>query len=383
VNRRDGARFTDDDLEFLEGLAAGVAVAIANARVLTQVKGEERRLRAQVGVLRRDLARRDGFAEMVGSGSAMASVFRLMESAATSQIPVLIEGETGTGKELVGRGIHRASARAEGPFVAVNCAALPEALLESELFGHRRGAFTGAIQDKPGLFQTAHGGTLFLDEIGEMPAAMQAKLLRVLQEGEVMAVGDTKPRKIDVRVVSATNRDLETEVEQGNFRQDLYFRVATFPIGLPPLRERAGDLAVLVAHLVEHTAEKFHKRIGGCSPRALAVLAAYAWPGNVRELQNEIERAVALTPDGGVIDVADLSPRLLRPAAPAAPLPPTELPLRTARDLFEREYVAQVLARHGGNASRAAKTLGISRVMLQKKIRGYGLREKASGEQPR
>jgi Nif-specific regulatory protein len=385
VNRRDGARFTDDDLEFLEGLAAGVAVAIANARVLTQVKGEERRLRAQVGVLRRDLARRDGFAEMVGSGSAMASVFRLMESAATSQIPVLIEGETGTGKELVGRGIHRASARAEGPFVAVNCAALPEALLESELFGHRRGAFTGAIQDRPGLFQTAHGGTLFLDEIGEMPAAMQAKLLRVLQEGEVMAVGDTKPRKIDVRVVSATNRDLETEVEQGNFRQDLYFRVATFPIGLPPLRERREDVPLLAERVLLASAKRHGKRILGFTTEVLAAFERFAWPGNVRELENEIERAVALARDGHEIGLEHLSAKLTRgtPAGVAStgggsPVPVAALtvdgPLREARDAFEIVYIRKALEQHSGNVTRTAQALGLSRVMLQKKMKEYGLR---------
>jgi two-component system response regulator HupR/HoxA len=205
----------------------------------------------------------------------------------------------------------------------------------------------------------------------------------VLQEGEMLPVGETTPRTVDVRLISATHRDLVAEIAAGRFREDLYYRLNAFPVALPPLRERNGDLPVLVAHLLERTLAKFQKRVAGCSPRALELLATYAWPGNVRELQNELERAVALAPDGGVIDVADLSPRLLRPTLPAAPLPTTDLPLRTARDLFEREYVAQVLAHHSGNASRAAKTLGISRVMLQKKIRVYGLREKPSGEEPR
>jgi len=384
VNHRDGSRFSDDDLEFLEGLAAGVVVAIENARVHTKIKGEERRLRTEVGVLRRDLARREGFAEMVGSGSAMASVFRLMESAAASQIPVLIEGETGTGKELVGRGIHRASARADGPFVAVNCAAFPESLLESELFGHRRGAFTGAIQDKPGLFQTASGGTLFLDEIGEMPPPMQAKLLRVLQEGEVQAVGDTRPRKIDVRVISATNRDLEAEVENGNFRQDLYYRVATFPIGLPPLRERREDIPLLAERILRGSATRHAKRILGFTADVLGAFDRFAWPGNVRELENEIERAVALTRDGHEIGLEHLSPKLVRTSsAPvtasgeaAAPMIAATVdgPLREARDAFEADYIRRILGQHSGNVTRTAQALGLSRVMLQKKMKEYGLR---------
>src|SRR5439155_2752444 len=212
VNRRGGGAFTDDDLAFLETLAGSVAVAVENARLYARIKASEEKLRVQVGALRRDLARRDRFTEMIGTGPGMAEVFRLMESAAASPIAVLVEGETGTAKELVARGIHRAGERADGAFIAVNCAALPETLLESQLFGHRRGSFTGATHDQRGLFEAADGGTVFLDEVGDMPAPMQAKLLRVLQEGEVTPIGDTRPRKIDVRVISATNRDLTDAV---------------------------------------------------------------------------------------------------------------------------------------------------------------------------
>src|SRR5262249_9954673 len=222
-NKREGA-FTEEDLAFLEVLSGGIAVAIENAHLYSRLKNSEARLRTQVGVLQRDLARRDRFTEIIGTGPAMLEVFRLMESAAASTMAVLIEGETGTGKELVARGIHRESERADAPFLGVSCAALAESLLESELFGHRRGAFTGATQDKRGLFEAATGGTLFLDEIGETPQAMQAKLLRVLQEGEVIPVGDTRARKVDVRIISATNRDLSGEIAANRFRADLYYR---------------------------------------------------------------------------------------------------------------------------------------------------------------
>jgi transcriptional regulator with GAF, ATPase, and Fis domain len=305
-----------------------------------------------------------------------------MESAAASPITVLIEGETGTGKELVARGIHRASARADGPFLAVNCAALAETLLESELFGHRRGAFTGALQDRRGLFEAAGGGTILLDEVGEMPASMQAKLLRVLQEGEVTPVGDSRPRPVDVRVIAATNRDLAAEVKRGAFRQDLYYRVAAFPIRLPPLRERREDIPLLVDRVLAEAAERHGKHIAGVEPAALACLMGYDWPGNVRELQNEIERAVALTRSGEPNAPEHLSPRTVAAAAPGrAPLPEAvegvrpSGPLRRARAAFEASYIAAVLRQEGGNVSHAARALGLSRVMLQKKMKEYGLRD--------
>jgi Nif-specific regulatory protein len=378
VNRRGGATFTDADLELLTALGGSVAVAIENARMWAQLKDSAERLRAEVGVLRRDLAHRDRFGEMIG-GTAMAEVFRLMESAAASPIAVLIQGETGTGKELVARGIHRASARAAGPFVAVNCAALPETLLESELFGHRRGAFTGATHDQRGLFEAASGGTILLDEIGEMPAPMQAKLLRVLQEGEVTPLGDRQPRKIDVRLISATNRDLVAEVGRRSFRDDLYYRLGGFPIHVPPLRERREDIPLLVDRFLSAAAESHHKRIPGLSPAALDLLVAFSWPGNVRELQNEVERAVALGRDGEVIGPVDLSAKVRESGPPRLPLDAprasrTTSDLRDARTAFEVDFIAKVLQEQGGNVSRAAQALGISRVALQKKMKEYGLR---------
>jgi Nif-specific regulatory protein len=387
VNRQGGLPFSDEDLAFFDVLAGSVAVAVENARLFARVRESEELLRAQVGALRREQARRDRFAEMIGSGPKMAEVFRLMESAAASPIAVLIEGETGTGKELVARGIHRASVRAEGPFLAVNCAAVSETLLESELFGHRRGAFTGAMQDHRGLFEAASGGTILLDEIGEMPFPMQAKLLRVLQEGEVIPVGDTRPRKVDVRVISATNRQLDAEVARQTFRQDLYYRLAVFPIRVPPLRERPEDIALLVVRFLSHAAERHHKRIPGIGEAAFERLVAFDWPGNIRELENEIERAVALARDGESLGVEHLSAKLRTgPEAPGAeePAPPRvaarpepeveTLPFREARDGFEKRYIERVLNENGRNVSQTARVLGLSRVTLQKKMREFGLR---------
>jgi Nif-specific regulatory protein len=390
INRRGGDPFGEGDLAFLEALAGGVAISIENARLYDRLRESEERLRAQVGALRRDLARRDRFTDMIGTGPAMAEVFRLMESAAASPITVLIEGETGTGKELVARGIHQASVRAENPFLAVNCAAVSETLLESELFGHRRGSFTGATQDQRGLFEAATAGTIFLDEIGEMPAAMQAKLLRVLQEGEVIPVGDTRPRKVDVRVIAATNRDLKAEVDAKRFRDDLYYRVAAFPIRVPPLRERREDIPLLADRLLAAAAGRHQKEIPGIETAAIELLLRFEWPGNIRELQNEIERSVALARSGETISSVHLSPKVTA-TAPAAgsglttgtselvaePSDGDRRPgaLRRARAEFEARFIAEALRQHAGNVSRTARALGLSRVSLQKKMKGYGLRE--------
>jgi len=408
VNGRGAEGFTDDDLAFLEAISGSIAIAIENARLYTQVRESEASLQAQVGALRRDLARHDAFTEIVGTGPAMAEVLQLMETAAASSITVLIQGETGTGKELVARGLHRASARSDHPFLALNCAAMPEQLLESELFGHRRGAFTGAIRDNPGLFRAAAGGVVFLDEVADMPLSMQAKLLRVLEEQEVVPLGDSFPRKVDVRVLSATNRDLRAEVAAGRFREDLYYRLAVFPISLPPLRERREDIALLATRFLAIAVGQQRKSIAGLEPAALELLTQHDWPGNVRELRNEIERAVALARASAGIGPEHLSARLrtqsaLNNGVPANYAKPSRVhramvaavptsaaekesngenskgedakgPLRRARAAFEADYITRVLGQNKGNVSRAAVALGLSRASLQKKMKEYGLR---------
>lgn len=381
VNPLDDRAFTDDDLAFLEVLAGSVAVAIENARLFSAFKDAAERLKTQVGALRSDLARRDRSATLVGAAPAMMSIFRLIERAAAAPIPVLIEGETGTGKELVARAIHAESPRAEGPFIPVNCAALPAALIESTLFGHRRGAFTGAQTDQRGLFEAASGGTIFLDEIGEMPVSLQAKLLRVLQDHEIVPVGDTRGRKVDVRVISATNSNLAAQIEAHQFRSDLYYRVAGFPIRMPPLRERREDIPLLAHRFLRNASAEHGRRVAGLTEASLTILTTYDWPGNVRELQNEIERAVVLVSTDEWVTPGHFSSRLapaLPAAATATPVPgafvEVDRPLRDARAAFERSFITSALARHGGNVSHTAKVIGLSRAMLQRKMRDYGLR---------
>jgi Nif-specific regulatory protein len=379
---RHGASFADQDLTFLESLASYVALAIDNARMYERMRTAEEDLRVEVGALRADLERRDLFPEIIGTSTAIRDLIRLMESAAASPIAALVEGETGTGKELVARGIHRASPRGQGPFLAVNCGAFTPELLEAELFGHERGAFTGAERAHVGLFETLSGGSILLDEVGEMPLPMQVKLLRVLQEGEVIPVGATAGRRIDVRVISASNVSLEAEVARGRFRADLYYRLAAFPIRVPRLAERRGDIPALVDHLLQGAVVTHGKQILGITPEARALLLECAWPGNVRQLKNEIERAVALARPGDRIDVDDLSDAVRSVGSPPADehafgagVDAIEAaPLRDARMAFESRYIADVLEREGGNVSRAAAVLGISRVMLHKKLKQLGMR---------
>ncbi len=394
VNHRGNAPFSDEDVRFLEALAGSITIAIENARFYGQVKESEASLRTQMGALRRDLARQGRFNEMVGTAPAMIEVFQLMETASASAITVLIEGETGTGKELVARGIHYASARSEQPFLAVNCAAMPENLLESELFGHRRGAFTGALRDNPGLFRAASGGSIFLDEVGDMPLPMQAKLLRVLEEEEVVPVGESFPVKVDVRVLSATNRDLRAEVKRGTFREDLYYRLAVFPIRVPPLRERRDDIPLLAQRFLTDAAKRHNKAVQGFTNTSYQLLSNFDWPGNVRELQNEVERAVALARDGELIGADRLSSVVRKASlgADSAKITPEagsesegadaksddwvndDGSLREARAAFEAKYISEALRRCDGNVSKAARIIGVSRVQLQRKVKEYRLR---------
>jgi two-component system response regulator HupR/HoxA len=307
--------------------------------------------------------------EIVGESAVMRDVLGHMARVAPTSTTVLIEGETGTGKELVARAIHAAGPRRDRLFVAVNCAALSEGLLESELFGHRRGSFTGASEDRKGLFEVATGGTLFLDEISETSPGLQAKLLRVLQEGEVRPVGENRARTIDTRVIVATNRDLEQEVKGGRFREDLYYRLRVFPIRLPPLRERREDIPALARHLLGRLARQLKKPVAEPTEETLAVLARYPFPGNVRELANELERAVLLAEPGAPLTDDLLSERLLEGIGDGG----AAGVLQHRTDGFEREQIEAAIARAGGVKTHAAAELGITYRGLLKKMKRLGM----------
>jgi len=321
---------------------------------------EKRALEREVTFLRGELARARDFDEIVGHHPAMQKVYRLVAQVARTTTTVLITGESGTGKELVARAIHRQGPRRDKPFVAVNPAAVAESLIESELFGHERGAFTGANQRKLGRFELAQGGTLFLDEIATLKGELQVKLLRVLQEREIERVGGTHPIKIDVRVVAATNADLKDAVARGAFREDLYYRLNVVSIDVPPLAQRADDIPLLVEHFVHRYSRECNKPVDELSPEVLTALREYEWPGNVRELQNVIERAVVLA-EGPVIQLSDLPLDVLLPKHREKVRTADHLPLKNATEEFERQIVLRVLERVGGNQSEAARILGLHR----------------------
>jgi DNA-binding NtrC family response regulator len=324
---------------------------------------EEREMRAENRLLRREVEGRYRFGNIIGKSKAMRDVFALIERVAQGTSNVLILGESGTGKELVAKALHYNGPRKDRPFVAVNCSAIPEGLLESELFGHVKGAFTGAVVSKKGLFVEANGGTIFLDEIGEMSLALQAKLLRVLQDKQVRPVGGNTGIDIDCRIITATNRDLEQAIREGRFREDLFYRLSVIPVRLPSLRERPEDIPILIDHFLD----KFAKDLGGprkvLSPKATEVLMKYPWLGNVRELENVIERLVVLTPTQNV-DVSDLPAHLKQDDRRWATDRFRELP--TLRDL-EEQYIKYVLEHVGGQKEKAAKILGINRRTLYRK----------------
>jgi transcriptional regulator with PAS, ATPase and Fis domain len=330
----------------------------------------------------------DPFRSIVGTSPRMRRIFRLVSKVARTDSTVLLIGESGTGKELIARALHIQSRRSSGPFVPVNVGALPESLVESELFGYARGAFTGATVDRGGLIEAADGGTLFLDEIGDMPLTSQAKLLRTLESNEVRRLGETAVRLVDVRVIAATHRDLQRMAAEGRFREDLYYRLNVVQIDLPPLRERREDIGLLASYFLDRIARR-EKRPLRFSPAAAALLERYDYPGNVRELENAVEHAVAVA-EADIVLPEDLpapvrAPRLLaRPAAAAAPLTPEpEAAAASARDGWsiaevEKEHIQRVLERHRGNSTAAAKQLGISRTTLWRKLRQYGLRRSRS-----
>jgi two-component system, NtrC family, response regulator AtoC len=346
----------------------------ADQVVLVIRKAAEREgLRQQVLMLHEELAALRAPHGIVGHSASLQQAIALARKVAKHPSTVLVTGESGSGKELIANLIHEAGPRAAAPFVAINCGAIPEQLLESELFGHARGAFTGAVGERSGLFEEASGGTLFLDEIGELPIALQVKLLRALQEGEIRRVGDNMPRSVDVRVVAATSRDLESEVRAGRFRADLFYRVNVVRIALPPLRERREDIADLVRHFVAVFNKRLSLAIASVTPAAMGLLMEYSWPGNVRELENVVERAMVLA-EGSNVDVEHLPTVVRTPGAQVASAD-TDLDLSVKRrtEALERTLIERALRQTGGNRTRAARLLDLSHRALLYKIKEYGL----------
>jgi two-component system response regulator HydG len=333
---------------------------------------EHRKLRVENRSLRQEITRRERTetGRPVGSSKIWLDVVQLAETVAATESTVLIQGESGTGKEIIARYIHQLSLRTEGPFLSINCGALPESLLESELFGHVKGSFTGAVKDKSGLFTAAGGGTFFLDEIGETTPATQVKLLRVLQHREIIPVGATEPIPIDTRLLAATNRDLEEEIKRGGFRNDLYYRLNVIAIHLPPLRERRDDIPLLIDLFLHRASVHRGEPLKVLSPVALEVLQSYSWPGNVRELENALERAVILTA-GELIDVAVLPERLTQ--RKSEPLVSERVRTNPTLDSIERAYILWVLQSVGGNKTRAADVLGIDPSTLYRKLSRFGV----------
>jgi formate hydrogenlyase transcriptional activator len=357
------------DVDFLQQVANQVAVAVENALAFDEIERLKEKLEREKIYLEEEIRTESNFEEIIGESAALRRVLKEVETVAPTDSTVIIRGETGTGKELIARALHQLSPRRARTLVKLNCAAIPTGLLESELFGHEKGAFTGAVTQKIGRFELAHEGTLFLDEVGDIPLELQPKLLRVLQEQEFERLGSTRTIHVDVRLVAATNRDLAQRVADGKFREDLYYRLNVFPVNLPPLRERRDDIPHLVRHFVQRFARRMHKPIDSISTETMAALVRYPWPGNIRELENLIERAVILSP-GPTLRV---SPADLKPAAS-----PTEIPSRKATTLVdaERKHILSVLGETNWVVSGpdgAATRLGLKRSNLQWKMKKLGI----------
>ncbi len=352
--------FEESHLEVLTIFASQASLLIRNALLVNELQLDNRSLQERIERIR--------FGEILGSSPPMQEVFRKVQKVAATDISVLITGETGTGKELIARELHTRSARAKGPFVTINCGAIPENLLESELFGHVRGAFTGAVTSKAGRFQAADRGTLFLDEIGEMPLALQVKILRALQERVVVRVGDTNAEAIDIRVLAATNRDLEVEIRAGRFREDLYYRLNVVHLHLPPLRDRGDDIVVLARYMVGRYAPEYGGKVRGLTPNAIAAIKRHRWSGNIRELENRIKKAVVLS-DKALLGPEDLD---LSPDE----LPPI-LPLAEAKEQFQRDYINEILVLNNGNRTKTARDLGVDPRTIFRHL------EKEDGGEPR
>ncbi len=349
------------------------ALTMENERLNTELLKANARLKRENWELREQVGRAEVHAQLVGRGKAFRDAVDRIEQVAQLAVPVHLHGETGTGKELLANTLHRRSRRRDAPFLAVNCAGMPDTLVQSILFGHRKGAFTGATTDRMGLFEEAHGGTLLLDEVGDLSPTAQTSLLRVLQEGEVLPLGETHPRRVDVRIVSATHRDLRADVPTGRFREDLYYRLVVFEIRLPPLRERPEDIPLLVEHFLRRAESQLNKRVKGADAQSLATLEAYPWPGNVRELNNEVLQAAIRAPEGEVITVEHLSPRVRGlSGGPAAP--GNGRGLDEAVRQVETRMILEALAASNHVVATAARLLDVEPSTLRKKIRRLGLR---------
>jgi len=371
---RDVDRFAETDIDFARRVADHLALALSHQH-LAEAAATAARLEAQVATLTRELEARGGGRRVVGHSKQWKDILAQATRVAQTETTVLLTGESGTGKEVVARFLHHASRRNHGPFTAINCAALPDQLLESELFGHERGAFTGAVATKPGRIEQAAGGVLFLDEVGEMAPTVQAKLLRVLEEREFMRLGSTRVMRADIRVIAATNRDLHAAIQRGEFREDLYYRLGVFEIHLPPLRERHDDILELADTFLAEIGESVGRPAAGISRDAKEQLLAYSWPGNVRELRNAIERAVILA-DGGHIRSEHLPVTSQRPAPAGTPSSGTLAAGAMNLGEIERSLVVNALAQARYNKTRAAKLLGLTRAQLYSRIEKYGLEER-------
>jgi transcriptional regulator with GAF, ATPase, and Fis domain len=341
-NDRIANLFTSRELTLMTSFCAAAALLLERALELDELRTEKRELLSRL--------EEQAYGDIIGACDAMRDIFRKIDKVAGANIDVLVTGDSGTGKELIARELHRRSPRKAGPFVAINCGAIPENLLESELFGHAKGAFTGAIASRSGKFQAASGGTLFLDEIGEMPPPLQVKLLRALQDRQVTRVGENKPETVDIRIVSATNKDLEEEMKAGRFREDLFYRINVVHLHLPPLRDRGEDAVMLAKYFLSRATRELSSKVKGFSSQALVAIKRYRWPGNIRQLENRIKKAVVLA-DKPLITPDDLELR-------AEQLDPI-LPLAQARDEWQKRYINEVLERNGGNRTKTAKDLGV------------------------
>lgn len=371
---KHASEFNQNDLRLLEILSLIISVSIENARFYGEIQRFASSLEKENYRLKTECQARFNLQGIIGSSAAMQGVFALLDKVIDSDTAVLIQGETGTGKELLAKVIHYNGPLKNKPFVAENCGALSENLLESEIFGHVKGAFTGAIADKKGLFELAHGGTVFLDEISDMPLSMQIKLLRVLQENQIRPVGGSQYRRVNFRLITSTNRDLHDLVKEKKFREDLFYRIQVFPIVIPPLRERKEDIPLLVAHFLESHAARSDRPPARLTPGALEILMQFDWPGNVRELENEIERALVLVGNDNEITPEYLSGRIKASTAVIGTPDTSTAILREATAQLERQMILDALRKTGGNRSQAARDLGLTRQGLLNKIARYDIK---------